>query len=1102
MAVNFPDALDDSVSLVTTRVTDDTIPASDHNDLGLALIAVETKLGYGDTAPTANALLKGSGVGQSAWVPETAAFSSPIEGYAWGVSSGVQQWINLSAGGGEANTGANINSAGVGVYDSKSGVQLRFRGIDSPAATLSVVLNSTNKTVEMEVIQSALSLTSIGGTLSIAKGGTGQTGKTAAFDALSPLSTLGDTIHHDGTNNVRLPGSTSAGKRFLTQTGNGVTSAAPTWAAIIAADVPTLTSSKISDLATVVQAYTLDQFAAPTGNVSMNSNKITNVTNPTADQDAATKFYVDSVATGLDLKASVRAASTANIADLANCSTSMDGVTLVQGDRILLKDQSTGSQNGIYTVGLVTTGTAPLTRSTDANTDAEVTSGMFTFVAEGTTNGNNGFVLTTDDPITLGTTALVFTQFSGAGQITAGNGLTKSGNTLNVGAGTGITVNSDDIQISASYAGQSSIVTVGTIASGVWNGTKLAEAYGGTNQNTYASGDILYASAANTLSKLAKGSDGQVLNLSSGLPAWTNPARASYDAVVAASGGDYTTIDAALTAGARRILLKGTVTQAAALTISQTDVFIEGTGTGVLVLNDTASTLAITGARSVMSGIKFDIDSTTNLATDDTAWVSVSGANAGIQNSYFDLAGVLTATVGSVVRCSGNSGVFVRDNFFIGGASLRFIINAGSANRKFIVSGNRIADFTDMTAIGAVSSGGSNQHVDVLNNHIAPTAMTATKNLIHFETTSTGTVLLNIGGNTLHCMGTYAATNRTGVYVKSGSVGSVDHAVAITGNNIGLSSSHTTFGITLDTIHNVIVSGNSCGQVSINSLLRSSITGNRIYAGVSTHSSTANAGVIIEGNTMNSLNVDKMSGGSISHNVAETGIASTFTVANTSSATAQVSIIGNSGFSGYSIDGAYCVITGNIGSGGTGAPSGTMTLAGSNLTVTDNRVAAISNSATDSTINGRLVTASSATATAANTTETDLKTYTVGAARLGINGDKIRVQFSGTTAANANTKQIKLYWAGAAGLDTTALALNGKSFSGFIEIMRSGATAQKVTFFIVSDDGTLLPAITKFVTGGATLSGTNIVKITGQNGTASAGDISLEQWDVTFVAAS
>ncbi len=209
------------------------------------------------------------------------------------------------------------------------------------------------------------------------------------------------------------------------------------------------------------------------------------VADPTDAAHIATKGYVDAARQGLDVKDSVRVASVAPvaIASALEAGDVIDGVTLVAGDRVLLKDQSTASENGIYVA--VASGAA--SRATDADTSAKVTTGMFTFVAEGTVNGDNGFVLTTNDTITLGTTGLTFVQFSGAGQVIAGDGLTKSGNTLDVvGTTDRITVNADSVDISANYVGQSSITTLGTITTGVWNGTDVAVADGGTGASDAA----------------------------------------------------------------------------------------------------------------------------------------------------------------------------------------------------------------------------------------------------------------------------------------------------------------------------------------------------------------------------------------------------------------------------------------------------------------------------------------------------------------------------------------------------------------------------------------------------------------------------------------
>ena len=236
-----------------------------------------------------------------------------------------------------------------------------------------------------------------------------------------------------------------------------------------------LTAAFFTDLTNATSSATANAIAKrdASGNIS--------VATPSADGHAATKGYVDSARSGLDVKQSVRVATTAaiNLSSDLEAGDVVDGVTLVAGDRVLVKNQGTASENGIYVAVASSAGAA--SRATDADSNTEVTAGMFTFVEEGTVNADSGFVLTTDGPITLGSTSLVFVQFSGAGQITAGDGLTKSGNTINaVGTASRISVSQDAIDIDANYAGQNTITTLGTITTGVWNGTDVAVADGGT----------------------------------------------------------------------------------------------------------------------------------------------------------------------------------------------------------------------------------------------------------------------------------------------------------------------------------------------------------------------------------------------------------------------------------------------------------------------------------------------------------------------------------------------------------------------------------------------------------------------------------------------
>ena len=240
----------------------------------------------------------------------------------------------------------------------------------------------------------------------------------------------------------------------------------------------------------------LSALGLPTTSVAMNNQRITGLAAPAADNDAATRLYVDSAVQGLDPKQSVRAATTVAgtmATSFANNSV-IDSVTLVTGNRILIKNQVAPADNGIYTVNA---SGAP-TRALDMNAWTEVP-GAYVFVEEGTDNVDTGFVCTSNNVGTLNTTAITWVPFSGAGQITANGGLTKTGNIVSVGLG---------------VAG----VNLATQVTG-----NLPVGNGGTGVTSYAVGDLLYANSESALSKLASGTTGQVLMTNTGAaPSWSS----------------------------------------------------------------------------------------------------------------------------------------------------------------------------------------------------------------------------------------------------------------------------------------------------------------------------------------------------------------------------------------------------------------------------------------------------------------------------------------------------------------------------------------------------------------------------------------------------
>ena len=254
----------------------------------------------------------------------------------------------------------------------------------------------------------------------------------------------------------------------------------------------------------------------PATDIDAVNNNIINVATPTAAHHATNKGYVDGLIQGLDVKQSVRVATTTSDASnslstaYANGQT-LDGVALATGDRVLIKDHSTGTENGVYTVNA---SGAP-TRATDFDSSADVTAGAFVFVEEGT-NADQGFVLTNNGTITVGSTSLVFTQFSGAGNITANNGVQKNGSVVSIKltGSSGLTAGGAGLSIAAGGVTDAMMAASSVdLATNTVTGA-LPLANGGTGLTSIAQGSILVSNNGSSITALdggASNNDDKVL---------------------------------------------------------------------------------------------------------------------------------------------------------------------------------------------------------------------------------------------------------------------------------------------------------------------------------------------------------------------------------------------------------------------------------------------------------------------------------------------------------------------------------------------------------------------------------------------------------------
>jgi hypothetical protein len=425
-------------------------------------------------------------------------------------------------------TATNALTIGTGLsgssYNGSTGVTI---AIDSTVATLTGNQTLTNKTLTSPTINSpTISNLYLSDGLILVEGTTNDSNemslvvgmltadRTITFpNATGTLITSGDTAT---VTNTMLAGSIANDKlanSSITVNGSSIS-----------------LGGSATVTATATNALTLG-----TGLTGTSYNGSTGVTAAVDTSTIATRAYVDTVAQGLHIHATAKTATTATLATLtgttvsyaggaitwtggnaANGASFNDGTTLTantteaSADRILVKNEGGvgglgASKNGIYYVY----GARELRRTSDGDAASDWLGGDFCFIVSGTIYADTGWVQT-EAITTLDTDSIIWQQFSGAGVFTADE--------------TTLTLSGSQFSIKSTYVGQTSITTLGTIATGTWNATAIGETRGGTNQTTYATGDLLYASATNTLSKLAKpASLTSFLQMTSaGVPSWTS----------------------------------------------------------------------------------------------------------------------------------------------------------------------------------------------------------------------------------------------------------------------------------------------------------------------------------------------------------------------------------------------------------------------------------------------------------------------------------------------------------------------------------------------------------------------------------------------------
>lgn len=515
------------------------------------------------------------------------------------------------------------------------------------------------------------------------------------------------------------------------------------------------TAVTTADITTLVDAtYVNVTGDTMSGALNMGGQLITNVATPVSATDAANKGYVDTAVTGLSWKQAVRAATTAagTLATSFANGQVIDGVTLVTGDRILIKNQATASENGIYVVAV--SGTP--TRAADSDTGAEIV-GESVFVDQGTANADTGWVQTTNAPITVNTTSLVYSQFSGSGTYTAGTGLTLTGNTFSLTSPVAVSLGGTGLTTAPANGAIDIGNGVGFVRTTITAGTAISV--------TNGAGSITIANTGVTSNVAGTG-----INVSGATGAVT----ISNTGVLSATGT------------ANQVLVNGTSgaaqTGAVTLTLPQNI----GTGSSVTFANVTDSALT---ANSFMYPGTGGLLSSTAAATNGQILIGSTGA-APV---------AATITAGTAISVTNGAGSITIANTGVTSAVAGTGINVSGATGAVTFSNTGVLSFTQtlpsfLTQAGASAATGAVSSTVTLASQTANTVFAAPNGSAGtptFRTLVAADLPFKLYAENIAAQTTATATGTNTVGIGNGAVASVFDAITMAGGQIATAGDFT-----------------------------------------------------------------------------------------------------------------------------------------------------------------------------------------------------------------------------------------------------------------------------------------------------------------------